>query len=165
MHLSCGRGRFVRDEAGVWRYGVDGLPVHGGQDMTMTNFFNFTRRLGAGGAFVQVSRGLAMEDGSLAWVFSWDSGTGPTIDVPLDEWDKRDRVIGVWAPELKQEGGMRGLKLDAGLGDAGPEGIGEAAVAPPLPLQEEPETPASPSDGGIRKRIWSPGTGPPQQGG
>ena len=62
MSRSCGGGRFVRDDRGIWRYGFLGQPVSGAQDMTLNNFFNFPTREGEEGKFVQVQRGIAIEN-------------------------------------------------------------------------------------------------------
>lgn len=80
--------------------------------MTWTNFFDFPRGTTDKGEVVHVTRGLAMEDKALAWCLEWDEG-GPTIDIPAAEWNKRDEVIGIWAPELQHEGGIRGMKFDS----------------------------------------------------
>ena len=110
---SCGNGRFIRDPRGVWRYGEDGQPVSGAQDMTLTNFFNFPVEQRPAGAVVLVSRGIALENESLAFCLEHDPGPGTTtIPVPLEVWQRHDRVIGIWAPELKDEGGIRGMKFD-----------------------------------------------------
>ena len=114
MSRSCGGGRFVRDDLGVWRYGVHGQPVSGAQDMTLSNFFNFPTHDGDEGHVVQVQRGVALENHSLDFCLDFDTGVGSTIEVPLKIWDQHDEVIGLWAPELKEEGGMRGMKFDTG---------------------------------------------------
>lgn len=112
MENSCGNGRFFRDEKGVWRYGPGGRAVFGAQDMTWTNYFDFPRSNTTRGEVVHVSRGLAMENKALSWCMDFDQG-GPTIEVPVREWERHDQIIGVWAPELQHEGGIRGMKFDS----------------------------------------------------
>ncbi|MEX2588506.1 MAG: hypothetical protein WD602_11035 [Actinomycetota bacterium] len=128
---SCGKGRFYREDNGVWRYGPGGRAVFGGQDMTLTNFFDFPRGVTDQGEVVHVARGLAMEDKLLSWCLEWDRGA-PTIDVPVAEWDRRDEVIGIWAPELQHEGGIRGMKFDS-LQDQSDSIYANVPIAPNRP--------------------------------
>lgn len=108
--------------------------MFGAQDMTWTNYFDFPRSFTEGGEVVHVSRGLAMENKALSWCMRWDVG-GPTIDVPLDEWDAHDEVIGIWAPELQHEGGIRGMKFDS-LQDPSDSIYANVPVAPNRPAPD-----------------------------
>lgn len=135
MENSCGQGRYFRDEDGVWRYGPGGRAVFGAQDMTWTNLFDFPRGVTEKGEVVHVARGLAMDNKSLSWCLKWDEG-GPTIDVPVDEWEAHDEIIGIWAPELQHEGGIRGMKFDALTEHDGSSLYPNLPVAPNRPPPE-----------------------------
>jgi hypothetical protein len=151
MSRSCGGGRFVRDDRGVWRYGAHGQPVSGAQDMTLSNFFNFVTQERAGGEVVEVLRGVALEDRSLEFCLDFDTGVGSAIDVPLHIWDQHDEVIGIWAPELKEEGGMRGMKFDAG---GGSDWVWQAPVAPTKP--HDIHKMAASLRRHLRRKGWAP---------
>jgi len=151
MSLSCGGGRFVRDGRGVWRYGERGQPVSGAQDMTLSNFFNFPAHDGNDGRVVEVSRGVALEHQSLDFCLDFDTGVGSTIDVPQTIWDRHDEVIGIWAPELQEEGGMRGMKLDAG---SQLDWVWHAPVAPTKP--HDIRTMAASFRRHLRRKGWVP---------
>lgn len=125
MNQSCGGGRFVRDSRGIWRYGEDGQPVSGAQDMTLTNLFNFAMEPGV----VIVLRGMAIENEILSWCLDYDTEVGSSIEVPLPDWLAHDTVIGIWAPELVQEGGIRGLRCDR-VGEEYEPGIWDSPIAP-----------------------------------
>ena len=153
MGASCGSGRFVRDSRGVWRYGEDGQPVSGAQDMTLTNFFNFPTEKRAGAEVILVPRGIAMENHSLDFCLDFDSGSGSVIAVPIDVWRKHDRVIGIWAPELKEEGGMRGIKFDKPDGGP-PSSVWEAPVAPTKPHEIKDMAPSLKRH--LRRKGWAP---------
>lgn len=126
MSQCCGGGRFARDSRGVWRYGEDGQPVSGAQDMTLTNLFNFPMEQGV----VSVLRGMAIENEILSWCLEYDTEVGATIEIPLPVWSTHDRVIGIWAPELMQEGGIRGLQFDEPTQPLGIHGVSNSPVAP-----------------------------------
>lgn len=93
--------------------------------MTLTNLFNFAMEQGR----VSVQRGMALENEVLSWCLDYDTEIGSTIEVPLPEWLAHDTVIGVWAPELVQEGGIRGLRCDKS-GDPYNQDVWSAPVAP-----------------------------------
>jgi hypothetical protein len=151
MPQSCGGGRFVRDARGVWRYGESGQPVSGAQDMTLSNFFNFPKT--PDGKLVLVPRGYALENQSLDFCLDYDSGSGSTIVVPVEAWQKNDRVVGVWAPELQQEGGIRGMKFDGA--ESGPRpAVWEAPVAPTKPHDIRNMAPSLRRD--LRRKGWAP---------
>lgn len=111
--ITSGEGRYIRDEAGVWRYADSGEPVPGAEDMTITNRYN----LPVYGDDVIVPRSLALNEPDLAWCLEWNEvsavtrydygrrrgmGRDPNIPddaicVPLAEWDRRaSEVLGMW---------------------------------------------------------------------
>lgn len=94
--------------------------------MTLSNLFNFPTEQGT----VKVQRGMAMENQILAWCLEYDDEIGPVIEVPAHDWQARDQVIGVWAPELVQEGGIRGLRCDTSEEHPHVEGVWGSPVAP-----------------------------------
>ena len=154
MNQSCGGGRFVRDARGVWRYGADGQPVSGAQDMTLTNFFNFPIEQRPSGSVVLVPRGMALENQSLDFCLDLDTGAGATIPVPMEVWKKHDAVIGIWAPELKHEGGIRGMKFDVPEESAPRPAVWEAPVAPTKPHDIKHMTTSLKRH--LRRKGWAP---------
>lgn len=119
--------------------------------MTLTNFFNFERAGTDAGTVVKVPRGMLLENYVLEFCKEFDTG-GPIIDVPLASWDEHDEVIGIWAPELQQEGGVRGLRLDPPLkaGDQPP--VWQPALAPNRP-DSDPYKPVTEMEFDVRKRT------------
>jgi hypothetical protein len=84
--------------------------------MTLGNLHNL-RCIRIGDAtYVEVPRALAYRDPDLRWALDFapplpddlaavvtpeDPDTGrAVVRVPIAEWDARDRVVGLWAPEL-----------------------------------------------------------------
>ncbi|MGQ0678535.1 MAG: hypothetical protein ACT4OM_02560 [Actinomycetota bacterium] len=149
MTKSCGGGRFVRDGRGIWRYGQDGQPVSGAQDMTMSNLFNFP----VDRDVVSVQRGVAIENEILSWCLDYDTELGSTIEVPLDQWRRHDGVIGIWAPELMHEGGIRGMRTDAG-DQSDFHDVWRAPIAP-VKRQDIKRT-ALTLEKDLRRRGWVP---------
>lgn len=151
ISLTCDNGRFFRDDRGVWRYGPDGTPVPGGRDMTLSNFFNFEQVETEAGPMVRMPRGLVLENYLLEFCKEWDGG-GPLIDVPLSSWTEHDRVIGVWAPELQHEGGVRGVRLDPPREPGEPLPPWLPPLAPNRP-DSDPYKPISEMETDIRRRT------------
>lgn len=135
----------------MWRYGPDGMAVPGGRDMTLSNFYNFETLETESGPVVRVPRGLVLENYLLEFCAEWDLG-GPTIDVPAEVWAKQDRVIGVWAPELQHEGGVRGIRLDPPREDGDPLPPWQPPLAPNRP-DTNPYKPISEMETDIRRRT------------
>lgn len=152
MEQSCGSGRYYRDHRGVWRYGENGQPVSGAQDMTLTNFFNFPVEHRPDGATVLIARGMALENESLAFCLDHDTGSGATIRVPLEIWTRHDRVIGIWAPELREEGGIRGMKFDDSVTPRASEWESPVAPTKPHDIRHMAET----LKRNLRRKGWAP---------
>lgn len=135
----------------MWLYGRDGKAVRGGRDMTLSNFFNFELLETDVGPVVRVPRGLLLENYLLEFCSEWDMG-GPVIDVPAIKWEEHDDVIGIWAPELQHEGGVRGVRLDA-LRRPG-DGLDpwEPPLAPNRP-SSDPYKPITEMETDIRRRT------------
>jgi hypothetical protein len=121
--------------------------------MTLTNFFNFPTEDRPGGKVVLVARGMALENQSLDFCLDYDSGSGSTIAVPFEVWKKHDSVIGIWAPELQHEGGIRGMKFDGPVSGPRPS-VWEAPVAPTKP--HDIRHMASSLRRDLRRKGWVP---------
>lgn len=119
--------------------------------MTLSNFFNFERIDTGIGTVVRVPRGMLLENYLLAFCSEWDTG-GPTVDVPASSWDERDEVIGIWAPELQHEGGVRGVRLDRPRGNEDPKLTWEPPLAPNRP-SSDPYKPLMEMETDIRRRA------------
>jgi hypothetical protein len=127
------------------------MPVRGGRDMTLTNFFNFEQVETDNGPVVRVPRGLALENYLLEFCAEFDTG-GPEIDVPAEAWAEHDDVIGIWAPELQHEGGVRGVRLDKPRREGDPLDQWEPPLAPNRP-SSDPYKPISEMETDIRRRT------------
>ena len=109
--ITCGDGRYVRDDDGVWRYADSGVEVPGARDMTISD-----HNLEVRGDEVLVPRALAEREPELAWCLdsgkrhAWDAEG--IIRVPLAEWDRHAaEPLGMWAPELAEDPQTRELAL------------------------------------------------------
>jgi hypothetical protein len=151
IKLTCDNGRFFRGDDGIWLYGPDGMPVRGGRDMTLTNFFNFEQAETDNGPVVRVPRGLLLENYLLEFCAEYDTG-GPFVDVPAGVWAEHDQVIGIWAPELQHEGGVRGIRLDKPRQPGDPVDPWEPPLAPNRP-SSDPYKPISEMETDIRRRT------------
>lgn len=114
--MTAGGGKYRRDDDGTWRYVSTGEPVPGASDMTLSNLHNLRVIRFGDGQYVEVPRALAFRDPDLRWALDFapplpddlaavvtpeDPDTGrAVVRVPIAEWDARDRVVGLWAPEL-----------------------------------------------------------------
>ncbi len=127
------------------------MPVRGGRDMTLSNFFNFEQVETEGGPVVRVPRGMVLENYVLDFCKEWDGG-GPTIEVPLTSWHEHDEVIGIWAPELQHEGGVRGLRRDPPRQPGDPPPSWQPPLAPNRP-DTDPYKPVSEMETDIRRRT------------
>lgn len=119
--------------------------------MTLSNFFNFERIDTDAGTVVRVPRGMLLENYLLEFCSEWDAG-GPTVDVPAPSWDEHDRVIGIWAPELQHEGGVRGVRLDQPRKPGDPAPTWEPPLAPNRP-SSDPYKPIMEIETDIRRRA------------
>lgn len=116
--------------------------------MTLSNFYNFERTYKDGGPVVRVPRGMAIENYRLEFCLEWDTGAA-VIDVPAQRWEEHDEVIGVWAPELQHEGGVRGIRLD----DPDNNGaVWEPPLAPNRP-KTNPYEPVTEMEVDVRRRT------------
>ncbi|HEX2054363.1 MAG TPA: hypothetical protein VHJ78_11645 [Actinomycetota bacterium] len=127
------------------------MPVKGGRDMTLSNFFNFETIQTDAGPTVQVPRGMMIENYLLEFCKEWDTG-GPIVNVPLTSWEEHDEVIGIWAPELQQEGGVRGLKADPPLKPGEPLPEWQPPFAPNRP-SSDPYKSITEIEADVRKRT------------
>lgn len=127
------------------------MPVRGGRDMTLSNFFNFETFESEAGPVVRVPRGLWLENYLLEFCAEWDTG-GPFIDVPAASWQAHDTIIGIWAPELQHEGGVRGVRLDKARKAGDPIEPWEPPLAPNRP-SSDPYKPVSEMELDIRRRT------------
>lgn len=127
------------------------MPVKGGRDMTLSNFFNFESAETAAGPVVQVPRGMFLENYLLEFCAEWDTG-GAFVEVPASAWEERDEVIGIWAPELQQEGGVRGVRLDRERDPGEPLESWHPPLAPNRP-SSDPYKPVSEMETDIRRRT------------
>lgn len=116
--------------------------------MTLTNLYNFEEAETLGGTVVRVPRGMLLENYLLKFCLEWDTG-GPVVEVPLAAWREHDEIIGVWAPELQHEGGVRGVRADRPGND--PAGW-EPPIAPNRPLTD-PYKPLSEMEADVRRRT------------
>lgn len=115
--------------------------------MTLSNFFNFEQA----GTVVRVPRGMVLENYLLEFCNEFDTG-GPIIEVPLATWSQHDQVIGIWAPELQQEGGVRGMKLDPPREPGDPLPDWQPPFAPNRP-STDPYRPISEMEADVRRRA------------
>lgn len=127
------------------------MPVRGGRDMTLSNFFNFELVENGSGPVVRVPRGLALENYLLEFCAEFDTG-GADIDVPAEAWAEHDDVIGIWAPELQHEGGVRGMRLDKPRQEGDPIDRWEPPLAPNRP-SSDPYKPITEMEIDIRRRT------------
>ncbi|MEX0789707.1 MAG: hypothetical protein WD178_02925 [Actinomycetota bacterium] len=119
--------------------------------MTLTNFFNFEQAETDLGPVVRVPRGLLLENYLLDFCAEHDTG-GPFVDVPAAVWAEHDQVIGVWAPELQHEGGVRGVRLDKPRLPGDPVDPWEPPLAPNRP-SSDPYKPISEMETDIRRHA------------
>jgi hypothetical protein len=127
------------------------MPVRGGRDMTLSNFFNFDQVETSAGPAVRVPRGLLLENYLLEFCSEFDTG-GPSVDVPLATWEEHDEVIGIWAPELQHEGGVRGVRLDRERQPGDPAEAWEPPLAPHR-QSSDPYKPISEMETDLRRRT------------
>ena len=127
------------------------MPVRGGRDMTLSNFFNFEQVETEAGPVVRVPRGMILENYILEFCKEWDSG-GSTVDVPVASWNDHDHVIGIWAPELQHEGGVRGLKVDPPRKPGDPVPDWQPPYAPNRP-SSDPYKPVTEMEVDVRRRT------------
>jgi len=118
--------------------------------MTLSNFFNFEQVETENGPVVRVPRGMVLENYVLQFCTEWDEG-GPVMDIPLTSWNEHDEVIGVWAPELQHEGGVRGLRMDPPQESGGPPPW-HLPLAPNRP-DTDPYKPVSEMEVDVRRRT------------
>ena len=119
--------------------------------MTLSNFFNFELVENGSGPVVRVPRGLALENYLLEFCAEFDTG-GPDIDVPTEAWAEHDDVIGIWAPELQHEGGVRGMRLEKPRQEGDPIERWEPPLAPNRP-SSDPYRPITEMETDIRRRT------------
>lgn len=125
--------------------------VRGGRDMTLTNFFNFPVIETLAGNVVRMPRGQVIENYLLEFCQEYDAGA-PTIDVPESVWQSHDEVIGIWAPELQHEGGVRGVRFDPPLEPGDPLPDWQPPLAPHRP-STDPYQPILEMEMDIRRRT------------
>ena len=127
------------------------MPVRGGRDMTLSNFFNFEQVESDAGPVLKVPRGMLLENYLLDFCNEWDTG-GAFIEVPASAWAERDEVVGIWAPELQEEGGVRGVRLDPPRNPGDPLPQWEPPFAPNRP-SSDPYKPVTEMEADIRRRT------------